>query len=62
MKTDIILSPNKFIQQQKIRKLIEIRDFLKQFRGEYEDKIVNLINKYLNSRQGKKSHRRILSH
>ena len=61
-KTDIILSPNKSIQRLKLKKLIEIRDFLKQFKGEYENKIVDLINKYLNTHQSKKSYEKVLSH
>lgn len=63
-KTDMILSPQT-IQQLKLKRAIELRDFFKKFKGgEYEDKMVDSLNRYLdylNSHRGKKPHEKILS-
>lgn len=61
-KADMILS-SETIEQLKLKKVTEIRDFFKQFKGsEYEEKMVDLFDRYLNSHQGKKSHEKVLSH
>lgn len=60
-KTDMILSPQT-IQQLKLKRVTELRDFFNQFKGsEYEEKFVELFNEYLNLHRDKKSRDKALS-